>query len=264
MDGLPGPPGYDGLPGLSGPPGLPGPPGPPGPPGLRIHPDSWTTRTSQWCSFKEPRWNLNYLKNQKLEYKRTTLTTNIRSIVSESESYSHENIELKMMELKITTVKMLLLVKINVGIYAAKRVCESVCGNVFLPESSEENQQAAKFLSKHDISRAWLRASDRYQEGVWKDFETLEDMKFTNWDSDEPNNYVQEYMRAIDACHGGEDYAILFNSGYWHDVCSGQIYWNGTYHNGAWILCELPSTYPSTQPPEIKRTITERFLNDSK
>ena len=125
----------------------------------------------------------------------------------------------------ITTDKKLLLVKSVADIYAGKRICDSVCGRVFLPISSEENQQAVEILSTHGISQAWLRVSDIYEEGVWKDFETLEDMKFTNWGSNEPND--------ADESHGGEDYAILINSGYWNDIYYGG--WNTR------ILCELPN-----------------------
>ena len=103
-------------------------------------------------------------------------------------------------------------------------------GTVFLPVSSEENQKAADFLSAQGITHAWLRASDSYEEGVWKDFETLEDMTFTNWHPDEPNDG--------DRTHGGEDYAYMRSSTY------GSGYWNDYYYGG-WnkvrILCELPS-----------------------
>ena len=65
-------------------------------------------------------------------------------------------------------------------------------------------------------------------EGVWKDFETFEDLKFTNWGSGEPNN-ADEY-------HGDENYAILIKNGVWND-----------YFYGGWrttrILCELPTVY---------------------
>ena len=126
----------------------------------------------------------------------------------------------------MTSNKKLLLLHYHLAdIYAAKRICESVCGKIFLPVSSEENQQGAEFLSTNGIFAAWIRASDSYQEGIWKDFETLEDMKFTNWGSNEPND--------ADESHGGEDYAILINSGYWNDIYYGG--WNTR------ILCELPN-----------------------
>ena len=195
--------GPQGEPGKDGAPGKPGEPGPPGVPG----------NVSQQCSLKEPQWNFYYLMNQNLPYRRTILTTN----------------------------KKLLLVKSLVDIYAAKRVCDGVCGRVFLPVSSEENQQVARFLSTHDVSHAWLRASDSYEEGVWKDFETLEDMKFTNWGSGQPDDYVSEEIRNIDDSLTGENYAVLFNDGYWNDV-SNRITWrNYVNYDGAWILCELPN-----------------------
>ena len=138
---------------------------------------------------------MDFLKNENFRYNTTTLTTN----------------------------KRLLLLHYHIAdIYAAKRICESVCGRVFLPVSSEENQQGAEFLSTNGLDFAWIRASDSYQEGIWKDLETLEDMKFTNWGSGEPNDYGS-----------GEDYAILNNNGYWNDI----------YHHyyEYYILCELPN-----------------------
>ena len=149
---------------------------------------------------KEPRWNLGYLKDENFQYATISLTTD--------------------------TGKKLLLVKSIADIYAARRVCANVCGKVFLPISSEENQQATEFLIAHSIQFVWIRASDSITEGVWKDFETLEDLNFTNWNSGEPND--------LDGTHGGEDYAILVNNGYWYDYYFGG--WNRTR-----ILCELPS-----------------------
>ena len=148
-------------------------------------------------------WNLDFLKNENFRYKTTTLTTNKR---------------------------LLLLHYHKADIYAAKRICESVCGKVFLPVSSEENQQAAEFLSTNGFDSVWIRASDSYQEGIWKDLETLEDMKFTNWGSGEPNDYGS-----------GEDYAILINNGYWIDISYDGYY--EIYYRGynARILCELPN-----------------------
>ena len=127
----------------------------------------------------------------------------------------------------ITTDKKLLLLKSVADIYAGKRICDSVCGRVFLPISSEENQQAVEILSTHGISQAWLRVSDIYEEGVWKDFETLEDMKFTNWGPGEPDDQANQIIDAH-----SEDYAVLLDNGYWNGIPS---------NIGAWILCELAS-----------------------
>ena len=146
---------------------------------------------------KEPKWNLEFLKNENFQY-----TTNTN------------------------TNKKLLLINYKADIYAAKRICENVCGKVFLPETLQENEQAARTLGTQRMYCAWIRASDSYEEGVWKDFETLEDLKFTNWGPGEPND--------ADDSHGGEDYAILLNHGHWND-----------YYYGGWnsvgVLCELPS-----------------------
>ena len=60
---------------------------------------------------------------------------------------------------------------------------------------------------------------------IQKDFETFQDLKFTNWNNEEPNDYGD-----------GEDYAILEKNGFWND-----------YPHSAWgntrILCELLTVY---------------------
>ena len=146
---------------------------------------------------KSPRWeNLNFLDKENLPYEKTTLKTG----------------------------KEVFLIKHAADIYQAKRVCQTICGRVFLPVSSEENQQAAEFITSH-VDEVWIRASDSITEGVWKDFETFEDLKFTNWNDGEPND---DYR--------GEDYAILEKNGFWND-----------YPHSAWgntrILCELLTVY---------------------
>lgn len=174
------------MPGEQGPQGLPG---PPGDSTLRLDPE-----TLPQCSLKKPHWNINYLKKQNLQYETTTLTTD----------------------------KKVLLVKSYADIYTAKRVCDGVCGTVFLPESFAENQEAAEFLLMQAYRYAWIRASDRNEEGVWKDFETLEDLEFTNWRSGQPDDYDER-----------EDYALLDKGdGDWADVRYGR--------GGVSILCELP------------------------
>ena len=193
--GLKGESGERGSPGLQGVQGEVGPPGavgPAGPQGDIVKPPH--------CAFKThlAHWeNLSYLDEEDLSYEKTTV------------KYG----------------KQVLLIKYITDIYQAKRICSALCGRVFLPRSSDENQQAATFISSHAVHGVWLRASDSLKERHWRDFETLEPLKFTKWGSGQPDNY--------DLTHGGEPYAKLRNDGTWNDI-----------YYGGWqkvsILCELP------------------------
>ena len=196
-DGERGPIGPKGEPGPQGIQGETGAPGAPGLGGVAYDPYEVYDRVSSHCSMKSvnDRWeNLFFLEEEDLPY-----TTKL-----------------------LGTGKDILLIRDYnaVDIYEAKRICQAICGRVFLPVSSEENQQAAEFIASYS-SDVFLRISDTYTEGVWKDFETFEDLKFTNWDNGEPNDYGN-----------GEDYATLIRNGRWND-CP----YNGLSFTG--ILCEL-------------------------
>ena len=126
-----------------------------------------------------------------------------------------------------------------VSVHDAMRICQAVCGKLFLPLSIEENQEAAQFVSDNGVSDyiggnfVWLRATDRYQEGVWQDIETFEDVTFTHWGTDEPNDYGND-----------EDYVIMDGYGLWNDFFkySDNIAYGGATRVMA--LCELPSEIP--------------------
>ena len=193
----------DGERGPIGPQGEPGELGYPGPKGIQGEVGAPGVCGGPRCSLKSPRWeNLNFLEEENLPYAETTLNSG----------------------------KEVLLINFAADIYQAKRICQTICGRVFLPVTSEENQQAAEFISTY-VYHAWIRASDSYTEGVWKDLETLEDLKFTNWGDGEPSDW--------DVNHGGEDYAILDDNGHWNDYFYGG-WWSKAYNkHGSAILCEL-------------------------
>lgn len=184
--------------GERGPPGIQGSTGATGPEGPRGSPGPVGEQSR--CSLRAPKWeNLDLLAAENFAYKRITLTSR----------------------------KKLLLVQSITNIYGATRVCESICGQVFLPKSIDENQQAAEFIATHKGGKVWLRATDRDQEGIWRDIKFWTLVKFKKWRSKEPNN------------HGsGEHYVVMDQNGNWIDYYHGQKIPDMYYKPK--ILCELP------------------------
>ena len=92
----------------------------------------------------------------------------------------------------------------------AQKLCKSICGSIYFPSSLAENNEVFEIArtAKTEHEDIWLRLSDEQTEGVWKDFESREDLTFTNWDKGQPNNY------------DGIQHRVLFirNSGKWNDA----------------------------------------------
>ena len=192
-DGERGPQGIQGPPGIQGPKGTTGSKGPRGSPG----PVGEKTR----CSLRTPKWeNRDLLTAENFSYRMTTLSSR----------------------------KKLLLVKSVTNIHGATRVCETICGQVFLPKSSEENQQAAKFINTNHVSSVWLRATDRDREGIWRDLQFWTLLKFKKWRRKEPNN----------SGNYGEYYVVMDVNGNWSDFYHGETI-SSMYYKPM-ILCELP------------------------
>ena len=182
-----------------GPPGIQGPSGAAGPQGPRGFPGAVGGQSR--CSLRSPKWkNLDLLMAENYSYKTTTLTSG----------------------------KNLLLVKSSTDIFGATRVCGTICGQVFLPKSIEENQQAAKFISSQKARKVWLRATDRDQDGVWRDLQFWTILEFKKWRKNEPNNHGDGFHE--------EYYVILDHNGNWIDFYRGvkDLYYRPL------ILCELP------------------------
>ena len=120
-------------------------------------------------------------------------------------------------------------VKRNVNFDAAVRVCQAIDGNVVLPVSKEENREIVDFIIEKLGDRAvWLRISDEYQEGVWRDTVDQKELKgFTHWVGNEPNN----------------------SRGYEHNAIVHATFWKNTNGAGSWndvrdvgnfyIMCEF-------------------------
>ena len=124
--------------------------------------------------------------------------------------------------------KRIVFIKRDVNFNAAVRVCQTIGGVVILPVTREENREINDFIIEHiGYAAVWLRISDEYQEGTWRDTFDQKEVNFSHWYQGEPNNNG-----------GNEDYAILRTrhwknsngAGSWHDVVASRKYY---------ILCEL-------------------------
>ena len=64
-----------------------------------------------------------------------------------------------------TTGKQVLFIRRKKHYYEAKDICQSICGDIFLPISREENREAVNLLNDQATTgrymMSWLRASDR-------------------------------------------------------------------------------------------------------
>ena len=199
-----GPPGEIGPPGVTGPPGATGYPGEAGIPGHTIAQFPMSTVShppceAQWKMISNPNW-LDFI-------------------------ISDVNYQQKILQ----SSKKIVLIKRNTTYAAAVRVCQTIGGNVILPVSKEENQEIVDFIIEQLGDKAvWLRISDEFQEGVWRDtFDQSELKGFTHWVGSEPNN----------------------SRGYEHNAIVHAVFWKNTNGAGSWndvrgvvnfyIMCEF-------------------------
>ena len=204
-DGVAGSTGEDGPPGLTGPRGPTGHPGEAGIPGhtlaqfpLNVQPSvlPWEAR---WKMLSHPNWIDNIIAD--VNFQQTTLQSS----------------------------KKIVLIKRKVNFNAAMRICQSIEGKVVLPVTVKETQEILNFILKHVGEKgAWLRISDEYKEGTWKDtFDPTEVVGFTHWFGSEPNN-----------AHGIENNAVL-NPYFWNQS-NGVGSWNDVRESGNfYVVCEF-------------------------
>ena len=111
-------------------------------------------------------------------------------------------------------------------------MCREIGAKIILPVSSAENREVFEF-AKANIgttgnSGFWLRISDEYEEGKWRDsFDKSELIGFTHWGKGEPNN-----------SRGGEHYGIM-HTVIWQ-MWNGTGSWNDAQGNDKqYIICEF-------------------------
>jgi len=103
----------------------------------------------------------------------------------------------------------------------AKAKCEELGGHLVTITSQEEADVVNSLVAKGGRTNYWLGLSDHENEGQWKSV-TGESISYSNWGTDEPNNYL-----------GLEDYATVIQDSFkWNDVMN--MY--GSYSLG--FICE--------------------------
>ena len=111
-------------------------------------------------------------------------------------------------------------------------MCREIGAKVILPVSSAENREvlefAKAFLGITKYSGFWLRISDEYEEGIWRDsFDKSELIGYTHWGKNEPSN-----SRGVE--HYGMMHTYLWQM--WNGIGS----WNdGPSNDKQYIICEF-------------------------
>lgn len=103
----------------------------------------------------------------------------------------------------------------------AKAKCEELGGHLVTITSKEEANIVNSLVAKGGRTNYWLGLSDNETEGQWKNV-TDESIAYSNWGTDEPNNYL-----------GVENHATIIQDSFmWNDVMN--MY--GSYSLG--FICE--------------------------
>ena len=107
----------------------------------------------------------------------------------------------------------------------AKRVCDTICGDLYFPSSQKENDDLQSFLKdrpngSRNINWLWLRIIYDETAEEWKDIDNKENLTFTN--------FLSYYSKNSD-----ENHAVMTRSGGW-------VYESKTYDtHSPYVLCEL-------------------------
>ena len=124
----------------------------------------------------------------------------------------------------------------NVSWEVAKTACENLGGHLATSTSAEKDIFLYNLANGDEV---WLGGTDSKQEGIWE-WITGEDWSYTNWDIDQPDNYM-----------GIQDALTLRTNGRWDD--KETFITQGDY-GPIYYICEWD--YPIS-------TITSAFLGDT-
>ncbi len=127
----------------------------------------------------------------------------------------------------------------------AKKACEKKGGHLVTITSAKENEFVRDLISKTNISRAWLGASDSEKEGTWK-WVTGEKFSFSSWSSGRPDNY-----------NGNEDYLTeYYYNGTWDDYANETTNVQG-------FVCEWDCSKKAANSVRLNTTKTSVYYGDS-
>ncbi|XP_074152775.1 mannose-binding protein C [Sminthopsis crassicaudata] len=208
--------GIQGPPGKMGPPGQPGPQGTPGLQGLKgdrgdssvsLNKLSTLERKIQYLETQLENINESFLKQVTVSQKQ----------IQTLQAQVDRNKKILTFSLSKKTEKKLFLTNGEEATFdRVKVLCEQLGAIIATPKNREENQ-AIRDLVKG--TPAFLGITDKVQEGQFA-YLTGEKVIYTNWESNEPNNYKS-----------GEDCVLLQNEGKWNDIsCTTPLL----------TVCELP------------------------
>ena len=121
----------------------------------------------------------------------------------------------------------------------AAEYCNKLGGHLATITSAEENEALYSYITSNNYTTAYFGLTDKNSEGVWE-WINGEEVVYTNWHSDEPNN------------DNREDYGMFywkFSDGTWNDG----NFMNGTQSDERVFICEWDNLYAFSSP--IKSTL---------
>ena len=87
----------------------------------------------------------------------------------------------------------------------AKKICEAKGGYLAIPNDTDENAFILSGINNTTKEETWIGVTDIAEEGVWRDVKGSV-IKYSNWDNNQPDNYLDR-----------EDYAHMYSNGKWND-----------------------------------------------
>ncbi len=114
----------------------------------------------------------------------------------------------------------------------ARTYCENLGGHLATITSQEEQDAIYSYISSYASDEdIWIGINDIDNEGDWSSWITGEEVTYTNWGTNEP-----------DDAYGGQDYGVICNgsrSGSSYSISAGQ--WDDVSLSSARFLCEWDS-----------------------
>ena len=110
----------------------------------------------------------------------------------------------------------------------ARLSCSRLGGYLAEVQSHDENRFVAGMLPSNVKLNLWIGYNDLEKEGRWLWTNTRNSGTYTNWNSDEPNNYNNQDCAAIETSHGRTTWDDQFCELHDPSVCEAGLF--------AWII----------------------------